>query len=208
VSLAVGMARIFSGLPGMSALLSYWYHFAIMFEALFILTTIDTGTRIGRFLLQELVGRVHAPFGQPKNVTGGLVATVVIVAAWSYFILTGNITTLWPMFGVANQLLACTALAIATTILLREAKRRVYALVTALPLAFVATTTISAAVMSITTIYLPMTRVDATRGTGWVDTGVTSGLLACMAMVLTGSAARWIKTLRAKGDVSGVPAVA
>jgi len=196
VSLAVGMARIFSGLPGMNALLAYWYHFAIMFEALFILTTIDTGTRIGRFLLQELVGRVHAPFGQPKNVVGGVVATTVIVSAWSYFILTGNITTLWPMFGVANQLLACTALAIATTILLREAKKRVYALVTVLPLTFVATTTISAAVMSITTIYLPMTRSDATRATGWVDTAVTSGLLACMAMVITGSVARWVRTLR------------
>ncbi len=197
VSLAVGMARIFSGLPGMNALLAYWYHFAIMFEALFILTTIDTGTRIGRFLLQELIGRVHAPSGEPKSLVGGVVATTVIVAGWAYFILTGNITTLWPMFGVANQLLACTALAIATTILLREGRRRVYALVTALPLAFVATTTISAAVMSITMIYLPMTASAATRGTGWVDTGVTTGLLACMAMVITGSAARWARTLRA-----------
>jgi carbon starvation protein len=181
-----------------------------MFEALFILTTIDTGTRIGRFLLQELVGRVHAPFAEPRSLVGGLVATTIVVASWAYFILTGNITTLWPMFGVANQLLACTALAIATTILLREAKRRVYALVTFLPLCFVATTTISAAVMSILTIYLPMTRSDATRFTGWVDTGVTSGLLACMAMVLTGSAVRWIRTLRGpreEGHSTGALAV-
>jgi len=196
VSLAVGMARIFSGLPGMNALLSYWYHFAIMFEALFILTTIDTGTRIGRFLLQELMGRVHAPFGEPKSLPGGLIATTAIVVGWAYFILTGNITTLWPMFGVANQLLACTALAIATTILLREGRRRIYSLVTVLPLAFVATTTISAAVMSILIIYLPMTRSPATSTTGWVDTGVTTGLLACIVMVIGGSAARWIKTLR------------
>jgi carbon starvation protein len=196
VSLAVGMARIFSGLPGMNALLAYWYHFAIMFEALFILTTIDTGTRIGRFLLQELMGRVHAPSGEPKNLVGGLVSTFAVVAGWAYFILTGNITTLWPMFGVANQLLACTALAVATTILLRESKKRVYALVTVLPLVFVATTTISAAVMSITMIYLPLTQNPATRSTGWVDTGVTTGLLACMTMVILGSAARWAKTLR------------
>ncbi len=208
VSLAVGMARIFSGLPGMNALLAYWYHFAIMFEALFILTTIDTGTRIGRFLLQELIGRVHAPAGEPGSVKGALVSTTVIVAGWSYFILTGNITTLWPMFGVANQLLACTALSIATTILLREARRRVHALVTLLPLAFVATTTISAAVMSILTLYLPMTKNPATRATGWVDTAFTTGLLACIVMVITGSAARWVQTLRARrpADTGAVPA--
>jgi carbon starvation protein len=100
------------------------------------------------------------------------------------------------MFGVANQLLACTALAIATSILLREGRKRVYALVTVLPLVFVATTTISAAVMSITLIYLPMTRNPATSSTGWVDTGVTTGLLACIVMVIGGSAARWAKTLR------------
>jgi carbon starvation protein len=203
VSLAVGMARIFSGLPGMNMLLAYWYHFAIMFEALFILTTIDTGTRIGRFLLQELMGRVHAPLGEPKNLLGGVVATTAIVVGWSYFILTGNIATLWPMFGVANQLLACTALAVATTILLREGKRRIYALVTLLPLAFVATTTISAAVMSITIIYLPMTHNAATRSTGWVDTGVTTGLLACIVMIITGSAFRWLRTLKGTQQVTG-----
>jgi len=206
VSLAVGMARIFSGLPGMSALVSYWYHFAIMFEALFILTTIDTGTRIGRFLLQEFIGRANAKLGEPKSLTGGLIATCCIVTGWAYFILTGNIATLWPMFGVANQLLACTALAVATSILLREGKRRAYALVTVLPLAFVATTTISAAVMSITTIYLPMTENPATSTTGWVDTAVTSGLLACIAMILVGSAVRWARML--KGEPLAMPAAA
>jgi carbon starvation protein len=196
VSLAVGMARIFSGLPGMNALLAYWYHFAIMFEALFILTTIDTGTRIGRFLLQELIGRLHAPFGEPRSLAGGVGSTLVIVSGFTYFILTGNISTLWPMFGVANQLLACTALAIATTILLREGARLSYALVAFLPLLFVATTTASAAVMSITTLYLPMTHDGSTRLTGWVNVVVTSGLLACMAMVIFGSAARWTVMLR------------
>jgi len=195
VSLAVGMARIFSGLPGMNALLAYWYHFAIMFEALFILTTIDTGTRIGRFLLQELVGRVHARSGEPSNVVGAVASTAAIVVGWAYFILTGNIATLWPMFGVANQLLACTALAVATTILLREGKRRAYACVTLLPLAFVATTTISAAVMSIFILYLPMTASPATRVTGWIDTAVTTGLLACIVMILAGSAAKWVRML-------------
>jgi carbon starvation protein len=118
------MARVFSGLPGMSTLLAYWYHFAIMFEALFILTTIDTGTRIGRFLVQEFVGRWNEELGKSTSKVGGVLATFAVVAGWEYFILTGSISTIWPMFGIANQLLACTALCVATTIILREAKRR------------------------------------------------------------------------------------
>src|SRR6185503_1686871 len=94
VSLAVGMARVFSGLPGMGTLLSYWYHFAIMFEALFILTTIDTGTRIGRFLVEEFLQRSESLRSVPKNVLG-IAATAVVVLGWEYFILTGSISTIW-----------------------------------------------------------------------------------------------------------------
>ena len=128
----------------MKTLLAYWYHFAIMFEALFILTTIDTGTRIGRFLVQELLGRVSPQLGETGWLPGALLSTALIVGGWSYFILTGCISTIWPMFGVANQLLACAALCVATTIILREAPKKRYALVTLLPLAFVSTTTITA----------------------------------------------------------------
>ncbi len=149
VSLAVGMARVFSGLPGMSTLLSYWYHFAIMFEALFILTTIDTGTRIGRFLMQEFLGRVVPELGRSTSKPGAFVATGLIVAGWTYFILSGSIDTIWPMFGIANQLLACAALAVATTVILREGKRRAYAWVTLAPLIFVSGTTITAGIESI-----------------------------------------------------------
>src|SRR5258705_7414258 len=106
VSLAVGMAQIFSGLPGMKSLVAYWYHFAIMFEAVFILTTIDSGTRIGRFLLQEFIGRAWKPFARTDWLPGSLMATVAMVLSWAYFIWTGNISTVWPLFGVANQLLA------------------------------------------------------------------------------------------------------
>src|SRR5439155_1633875 len=105
-SLAVGMAQIFSGLPGMRGLMAYWYHFAIMFEALFILTTIDAGTRVGRFLLQEFIGRAWKPFGQPDWLPGSLISTSLMVLGWAYFIWTGSINTIWPMFGIANQLLA------------------------------------------------------------------------------------------------------
>ena len=93
VSLAVGMAQIFSALPGMKALMCYWYHFAIMFEALFILTTIDTGTRVARFLVQEFLGNFHKPFGNPAWLPGSVVTTTVIVLSWGYFIYTGSIRT-------------------------------------------------------------------------------------------------------------------
>src|SRR6185295_1796759 len=163
VSLAVGMARVFSGLPGMSTLISYWYHFAIMFEALFILTTIDTGTRIGRFLMQEFLGRFSPELGRSTSHVGSVVATALIVSGWTYFILTGNISTIWPMFGIANQLLACAALCVGTTIILREATKKAYAWITIGPLCFVGTTTITAGVQSVLTIYYPMAQVAGTR---------------------------------------------
>ena len=123
VSLAVGMADIFSRLPGMRGLMAYWYHFAIMFEALFILTTIDAGTRVARFALQEFVGRVYKPFARTDWLPGSMISTTVICLAWGYFIWTGSIDTIWPMFGVANQLLASVALAVGTTILINRAGR-------------------------------------------------------------------------------------
>ncbi len=197
VSLAVGMARVFSGLPGMSTLLAYWYHFAIMFEALFILTTIDTGTRIGRFLMQEFMGRLSPELGKSTSKPGAFIATTIIVAGWSYFILTGNISTIWPMFGIANQLLACTALCVGTTIILREGKKKIYALVTLGPLLFVGTTTITAGVQSVRIIFLPLMANEATATLGLVNVVVTLILLTCVTMVIVGSAWRWWGLARA-----------
>jgi carbon starvation protein len=195
VSLAIAIAKIFSGLPGMKALIAYWYHFAIMFEALFVLTTIDTGTRIGRFLLQELCGRVSPKLGDPSWLPGALVSTLLIVAGWSYFILTGSIATIWPMFGVANQLLASAALCVGTTIILREAKRKRYALVTFLPLVFVTTTTVTAGVEAIRSIYIPMLQNPETASVGRINLLVTGTLLACVVLVIGGSVRRWISPL-------------
>ncbi len=194
VSLAIAIAKIFSGLPGMKALLAYWYHFAIMFEALFVLTTIDTGTRIGRFLVQELVGRVWPKFGDPAWLPGSLASTLFIVAGWSYFMLTGSIATIWPMFGVANQLLASTALCIATTIILREAKRKRYALVTLLPLAFVATTTLTAGVQ-VMRFNAALLAAPATARMGAINLAVTGTLIVCVVLVIGGSVRRWITPL-------------
>jgi carbon starvation protein len=191
VSLAVGMARVFSGLPGMRALLDYWYHFAIMFEALFILTTIDTGTRVGRFLLQEALGRRWPRLGDTSWPPAAMLASGLLVVAWSYFILNGSIATIWPMFGIANQLLASVALAVGTTILLKEARRPVYAWVTLGPLIFVAGTTITAGLRSLFEFYIPMARVPETMTKGLVNATVTATLLACVLAILVMSARKW-----------------
>src|SRR5262249_55369936 len=174
VSLAVGMAQIFSGLPGMRGLMSYWYHFAILFEALFILTTIDTGTRVSRFLLQEFLGKVYKRFERTDWLPGTVISTAVIVAAWSYFILTGNISTIWPMFGIANQLLAAVALTVGTSVLLNAGKAR-YAWVTLGPLVGLTVITQSAGFLSIRDNFLPLARASdpAQAFQGALDAGLT-----------------------------------
>ena len=129
VSLAVGIAKIFSGLPGMKALLAYWYHFIVMFEAVFILTTVDAGTRVARFLAQETLGRFDARFLKHDWKPGIYIASGLVVVAWGAFLRTGSISTLWPMLGIANQLLATTALCVGTTVIVNAGRAR-YALVT------------------------------------------------------------------------------
>ena len=136
VSLAVGMASIFAALPGMASLMAYWYQFALVFEALFILTTIDTGTRVARYLIQEMAGRVYAPFRRMNWWPGVLLSSGFVVGAWAYLIGTGNISTIWPMFGAANQLLGTLALCIGTTVLIKMWKSQ-YLWVTAVPMLFV-----------------------------------------------------------------------
>ncbi|MGC3988674.1 MAG: carbon starvation CstA family protein [Chthoniobacteraceae bacterium] len=153
-TLAVGMAQIFTKVTGGHGV-DLWYHFAIMFEALFILTTIDAGTRVGRYLLQDLLGNVWRPLAQTKSMPAGLFASVLLVSAWGWFLLQGvydprgGINSLWPIFGIANQLLAAIALCLATTIILKmqlasEKPRLHYALVTLLPLTVVFSITFTA----------------------------------------------------------------
>jgi carbon starvation protein len=191
VTLAIGIAKIFDAIPGFSGLMKYWYHFAIMFEALFILTTIDTGTRVGRFLLGEFLGRrVDARFARHGWLPGSFATTGLIVIAWSALIWQGSISTIWPMFGVANQLLASVALCVATTILINTGKAR-YAWTTLVPLSFVATTTLTAGFLSIRDIFLAMTRVEATRTQGWINTTFTAVLMSAAVVVLVDSIRRW-----------------
>jgi len=143
VSLAVGMASILTGIPGMRGLMAYWYNFALMFEALFILTTVDTGTRVARFLLQELGSRVYRPLGQQRWMPGIILTSLLVVAAWAYLIHSGNISTIWPMFGVSNQLLAAIAFGVGTTVIIRSGKAR-YAWTTFIPMVFMFLTTFTA----------------------------------------------------------------
>ncbi len=197
VSLAVGMAQIFSGIPGMKSLMSYWYHFAIMFEALFILTTIDAGTRVGRFLLQEFLGNFYKPFSNPSWLPGAISTTTAIVFGWAYFIYTGSVSTIWPMFGIANQLLAIVALAVVTTYLVNVGRAR-YAWVTLLPMCFVVTTTMTAGALTIKNTFLPLARTPGKAFQGYLNTSLTVIMMAAVIIILADAARRCWATHRGK----------
>jgi carbon starvation protein len=200
VSLAVGMAHIFASIPGLKGLMAYWYHFAIMFEALFILTTIDAGTRVARFLLQEFLGKFYSPMERTDWVPGAVIASFVVVGAWGYFIHTGTISTIWPMFGIANQLLAAMALSIGTTVIIKSGKAR-YAWVTLGPLAFVATTTLTAGWLSITDIFLPKARAAATaalRFQNYLNASLTVIMMACIILTIGNCVYKWFEVLTSR----------
>jgi carbon starvation protein len=195
VSLAVGMAQIFSSIPGMRGLLSYWYHFAIMFEALFILTTIDTGTRVARFIMQELFGKVYKPFAQTGWWPGAILTSLLVVCGWGYFIHAGTISTIWPMFGIANQLLASIALCVGTTVIINSGKAR-YAWITLLPLSFVAITATFAGIRSIFDNFLPLAQKSGFTFQGYLNAGLTAVMIASVAIIFFDSLRRWVKPLK------------
>jgi carbon starvation protein len=210
VSLAVGMAQIFKGIPGMTALMGYWYHYAIMFEALFILTTIDTGTRVARYVLQELLGKAYKPFANQAWVPGNLFTSFFVVLAWGYLIYTGNISTLWPLFGTGNQLLATLALAVGTVFLVNMGKAK-YAWITAVPMLFVGVTTITAGVLSIKNIFWPLTAVPATSFQGYLDSLLMTIFVIGVVLVLFDAARRCWRTLHGEPipqEAFGPPAIA
>ena len=193
VTLAIGIAKIFEGIPGLGGFMKYWYHFAIMFEALFILTTIDTGTRVARFLVGEFGGRFYEKLEEPNWLPGSVVTSLLVVAAWAAFIWSGSISTIWPMFGIANQLLAAVALCVATTIIVNSGRAK-YAWVTLLPLAFVSTTTLVAGYQSITDIFWPLAQKPQTATQGLINTGLTAIIMFAAVVIMLDSIRRWLGT--------------
>jgi carbon starvation protein len=227
-SLALGMAHIFASTGGGQAVIGFWYHFAIMFEALFILTIIDAGTRVGRFMLQDLLGHVWKPLGRTGWMPGVIGASAAIVAAWGYFLVQGvrdplgGINSLWPLFGISNQLLAGVALCVATTILLKMHRLR-YIWITCAPLAWVVTTTFTGAWQKIfspqpaigflaqaaqlETALRGGTAADAAATRALIfnarlDAAVCGVLLLLVGAILVDSMRVWIGILRGVGDAT------
>ncbi len=195
VSLAVGFAQIFSGLPGLQTLMNYFYHFMIVFEALFILTTIDAGTRIGRFLLQEFFGRFWKRLDNPHWVPGTVLCTALVVFCWGFLLKAGNVSTIWPMFGTANQLLASVALAVATSAIINSGRIR-YVWVTLVPLLFVASTTLYAAFLNIVDNFLPLAQTHPEKAvSAYIMVTLTLVIMTCAAVVLWESFHRWYQIL-------------
>jgi carbon starvation protein len=195
VSLALGFAQIFSGIPGLTALMGYFYHFMIMFEALFILTTIDAGTRVARFLVQEFAGRFYKPLEDTNWVPGTLLSTALVVFLWAYLIWGGSVATIWPMFGTANQLLASIALAASTSALINSGKTH-YIWATLVPMLFVAVTTLTACVLNITDNFLPLAAAHPEKATqAYLNVAATLVILVCAVVVLFESFHRWYQIL-------------
>jgi carbon starvation protein len=209
VTLAVGMSRILTvpltelGMP-VQDVMKYWYHFAIMFEALFILTTIDAGTRIGRFLLQEALGLVHPKLAQTDWWPGAILATLLVTAGWGVLVQTGSVKTIWSMFGIANQLLAVIALTLVTTLLVNSGRGR-YAPVTILPMLFVISTTMTAGVQLVNGPFLNMIR-SGKEAVGALNMGLTVFVMACVAALLLLAVSHWLLVARGVIPVRSEPA--
>jgi carbon starvation protein len=214
---AVGMAHIFSNSLGGQAVMAIWYHFAIMFEALFILTVLDAGTRVGRFMVQDALGHVWEPLGRTSWYPSILATSALIVGAWGYFLWQGvrdplgGINSLWPLFGISNQLLAIVAFCVATTIIVKMGKAK-YATVTLVPLVWLVAVTFTA---SWHKIFDPNIRIGflsharmlaESRGSvrlifnDRLDATVTAVLIVMIALILIESAIGWIRVLSGRGE--------
>ena len=219
---AVGMAHIFSQSLGGQSVMALWYHFAVMFEALFILTIIDAGTRVARFMIQDALAHIYKPLGRTSWYPSILATSALIVAAWGYFLWQGvkdplgGINSLWPLFGIANQLLAAVALCVATTIVIKQHRSR-YAAVTLVPLVWLVTVTFNASWHKVLDPdphvgFLAQARAlgaaPATAATARLifnnrlDAAVTTGLVGMVALVLVESIRKWIAVLAGREEAS------
>jgi len=195
VSLAVGMAYIFSSIPFMKHLMAYWYHFAIMFEAVFILTAVDTGTRVGRFLLQEMIGKVAPKFLERRWWPGIIITSALFTGTWGYLVYTGEISTIWPLFGMSNQLLASSALIIGTTMIIRLGKAK-YAWITAIPGIFMAFVTMYAGYLLTFKNYVPTGK--------YLLATLSIIIMVLMVIVFVTTIRRWYELLQIKERVQDI----
>jgi carbon starvation protein len=182
----------------LESVIKYWYHFAIMFEALFILTTIDTGTRIARFLLQEALGKIYPKFDRTDWLPGAVLSTAIVTIAWGGLIWTGSIDTIWPMFGIANQMLAVVALAVVTTVMVNAGRGR-YAPLTVLPMVFVISTTLTAGYQMITGPFAAMLTDGWKYGgfhprlvQGVLNISFTLLVIGSMIIIVSQAVTRWL----------------
>ena len=187
VTLAVGMADIFSRIGGLRHLMAYWYQFAIMFEALFILTTIDAGTRVARYIAQDLLGMIYAPIRENKSIGLTVLLSALVSFAWGYLIYGGDIKTIWPVFGVANQTIGALALAIGTTMILQKSKKKIYALTTFIPMTFLFVTVLDAGITNVVNSYLPQKQI--------IPAVLVITLLILAVIIMVSSAIKWVKIL-------------
>jgi carbon starvation protein len=174
-----------------------------MFEAVFILTTIEAGTRVSRFILQEFAGRAWKPLAKTNSLAANIACSAVTVVAWAYFLWTGSISTIWPMFGIANQLLAAVALCVGTSLIINAGKVK-YMWVTFMPMLFLSTNTLYGGFLSIRDNFLPLTLKpdSALQFQGWVDTVCTATMMFLVIVILLDALNRWRKLLFA-----GAPAM-
>ncbi|MBD3903207.1 carbon starvation protein A [Chryseobacterium sp. Ch-15] len=189
VSLAVGMAHIFNKIPYMDQLMAYWYNFAIMFEAVFILTAIDAGTRVGRFFLQEMLGSVIPKFNDKNWIPGIIISSLLFTFAWGYLVFTGNVSSIWPLFGISNQLLAACGLIVCTTMLIRL-NRGKYALCSAIPGVFMAIITFWAGYIQVMDIYIPKQQ--------YLLATLAVVAMVLMLVVFVGAFRKWYQLLKVK----------
>lgn len=191
VSLAIGMAHIFNSIPFMDQLMAYWYNFAIMFEAVFILTAIDAGTRVGRYFLQEMIGGFVPKFKDKNWWPGIILCSLLFTFAWGYLVFTGNVSSIWPLFGISNQLLAACGLIVCTTMLLRM-NRGKYALCSAIPGVFMALITFWAGYLQVVDIYLP--------ARDYLLASLAIAAMALMCIVFVAAFRKWNSLLKSKGS--------
>ena len=193
ISLAVGMAHVFANIgEGLRHTMKYWFQFIIMFEALFILTTIDAGTRVARYILQDVLGYVHKPLSRKDWIPGSILTSAIVSLAWGYLLYTGDISSIWPMFGATNQTLASLALAIGTTIILRISAKKSYALITFIPCVFVTVTTFAAGIMNVQT-YLAKNQL--------LNAWLSIGIIALVVIIIVENIRVWIRLLKTKQPV-------